>query len=127
MKKKVITGALILVLGVGSLVAYADTASTPNVIPGRPNINFSLEDMEAWFKEKIEYKKEMVKEALEKGYITEEEAKAWEAHFLEMEELHKNNGFMPGDCGGFGMGLGVNKGRGFGFGRGMGMMRGSRK
>lgn len=127
MKKKVITGALIFALGVGSLVSYADTLNTPNIVPTRPNFNFTIEDREAWFKERTEYKKEMIKEALEKGYITEEEAKVWETHFLDMEEYHAKNGFIPGGCGGFGMRLGTSEGRGFGFGRGMGMMRGNRR
>lgn len=119
MKKILLTGALVLTLGIGSLVAYADTTKTPNIIPGNSNINFSIEDREEWFKERTEYKREQIKKALESGSITEEEAKAWEEHFKYMEEFHIENGFMPGGCGGFGMG------RGMGFGRGMGMMRGN--
>jgi hypothetical protein len=119
MKKVLLTGALILTLGIGSLVAYADTARTPNIISGNRNTNLSIEDKEAWFKERTEYKKEQIKNALENGLITEEEAKVWEEHFKDMEEFHVKNGFMPGGCGGFGMG------RGMGFGRGMGMMRGN--
>lgn len=119
MKKVLLTGALILTLGIGSLVAYADTARTPNIISGNRNTNLSIEDKEAWFKERTEYKKEQIKNALENGLITEEEAKVWEEHFKDMEEFHVKNGFMPGGCSGFGMG------RGIGFGRGMGMMRGN--
>lgn len=117
MKKKVLIGALVLVLGIGSLVAYADTGRTPNIIPGQGNYNSSLKDSETWFKERAQLRSERVKEALEKGLITEEEAKAWEDHFSYMDEFHNSNGIAPGGCGGFGMGR---------MGRGMGMMRGHR-
>jgi hypothetical protein len=114
-KKSLVVGALVLSLGIGSLVAYADTTKTPSIVPGNRNTNFNIEDREAWFKERTEFKKEQIKKALESGLITEEEAKAWEEHFEEMEEFHNKNGFMSGGCGG----------KGFGMGRGMGMMRGN--
>ena len=121
MKKSLVVGALALTLGVGSLVAYADTAKTPSIISGNRNTNLSIEDREAWFKERTEFRKEEIRKALEDGLITEAEAKEWEEHFDYMEEFHNKNGFMPGGCGGNGFGIG----RGMGFGRGMGMMRGN--
>ncbi len=124
MKKTILVGALVLALGVGSLVAYADTVRTPSIIPSNKNTNFTIEDRETWVKERNEYKREQIKKALESGLITEEEARAWEEHFQEMEEFQVKNGFLPGGCGGFGMGRGVGYSRGMGFGRGMGMMRG---
>lgn len=122
MKKVLLIGVLVLTLGIGSLVAYADTLKTPSIIPGNNNISLSIEDREAWFKERTEYKREQIKKALESGLITEAEAKEWEEHFKEMEEFHLETGFLPGGCGGYGFGMG----RGMGFGRGMGMMRGNR-
>lgn len=117
MKKILVLGALVLTLGVGSLAAYADTTTAPIVNPNNRNANVSIEDREAWFKERLEYKKEQIKKAVEDKLITEEEAKKWEEHFTYMENFHKENGFMPGGCGGNGIG----KSRG----RGMGMMRGN--
>ncbi len=115
MKKSLVVGALVLTLGVGSLAAYADTVKTPSVIPSNRNANMTIEDREAWFKERSEFQKEQIKNALESGRISEEEAKEWEDHFTYMEKFHNENGFMAGGCGG----------RGFGKGRGMGMMRGN--
>ncbi len=119
MKKVLLTGALVLSLGVGSLVAYADTVKTPTIIPGNRNISLSTEDREAWVKERTEDKKEQIKNALENGVITEEEAKSWEEHVKYMEEFHGEKGFMPRVCSGLGMG------RGMGFGRGRGIVRGN--
>lgn len=116
MKKKILTGALILVLGAGSIVAYADAAKVPNIFPGERNINLTLEDREGWFKERHQFRNERVKEALEKGLITEEEAKSWQEHFEYMDKYHSENGFIPGGCG---MGFGRHH-------RGRGMMRGNR-
>ena len=59
------------------------------------------------------FSESIIKRALEKGLITEEEAKTWEDHFNYMEKFHEENDFMPFGCGGFGRG------------RGMGMMRGN--
>lgn len=117
MKKSLAVGALVLTLGVGSFVAYADTAKTPNIVPENRNPIFSTEDREAWFKEGTEFRKEQIKKALESGIITETEAKTWEEHFKYMDEFHTTNGFVPGGCGGYGFGMGR--------GRGMGMMGGS--
>lgn len=116
MKKSLIIGAAVLGLGIGSIVSYADTAKTPNIIPENKGTNLGIEDREAWFKERSEYKKGQIEDALEKGLITEKEAKAWEEHLDYMEKFHSENGFMPGGC----------HGNGSGMGRGMGMMRGNR-
>ncbi|WP_353093483.1 hypothetical protein [Tissierella praeacuta] len=114
MKKSLVIGAAVLSLGISSIVSYADTAKTPNIIPENKNTNFSTEDREAWFKERNEYRKGEIKNALEKGLITEKEADAWEEHFDYMEKFHSENGLVPGGC------------HGNGFGRGMGMMGRSR-
>lgn len=114
MKRKVFVGVLILVIGVGSLIAYGESNRIANVVPGRGITRFTTEDREAWFKEMFQFRKEELKEAIEKGFITEEEAKAWENHFNYMEKFHEENDFMPFGCGGFGLGRG----------KGMGLMRG---
>lgn len=121
MKKKIFVGALVLIIGIGSLVGYAEEVQTPNILPGYRNPAFSLEEREAWFKERTEYRKNQLKKALESGLITEEEAKVWEEHFAYMDEFHAKNDFLPGGCGGFGRGMGMMRGGGF---RG-GMMRGA--
>lgn len=117
MKRLLVLGALILTVGVGSLAVYADTATTSSINSRNRNVNISIEDREAWFKERTEYKKEQIKKAIEDKLITEEEAKQWEEHFTYMEKFHNENGFMPGGCGG----NRLNEGRG----RGRGMMRGN--
>lgn len=112
MKKKVFVGVLILAIGIGSLISYGESYKTPNIIPVKGITRFTTEDRETWFKERFQFRREELKDALEKGFITEEEAKLWEDHFNYMEKFHEENNFMPFGCGGFGRG------------RGMGMMRG---
>lgn len=122
MKKTLIIGVLLLAIGAGSLVAYADTAKTSSINPRDLKSSFTAEEREAWFEEKTELKKEQIKKAVEDGRMTEAEAKEWEGHFAEMEKFHKENNFNPGECGlGTGMGMHMGKGRG----NGMGMMRGN--
>lgn len=127
MKRLLVLVALVLTVGVGSLAVYADTATTSSVNPRNRSINVSIEDRDAWFKERTEYKKEQIKKAVEEKLITEEDAKQWEEHFTYMEEFHNENGFMAGGCGGNGMmrgnGFGNGLMRGNGFGNGM--MRGN--
>lgn len=117
MKKRILLGALVLALGVGSLVVYADTGKGSNILPIKSDYNYNEEYRQDWIKERIDFKKERMKEALEKGTITEEEAKTWEEHFTYMDEFHEKNGYMHGGCGG----------RGMKFGGGMGMMGGHRR
>lgn len=113
MKKKVFVGVFIFVIGIGSLIGYGESIKTPNIIPEYRNTRNTVEDREAWYKEMFQFRREELKRALEKGLITEEEAKTWEDHFNYMEKFHEENDFMPFGCGGFGRG------------RGMGMMRGN--
>ena len=130
MKKILAVGALVLTIGAGSLMAYADS---PIVIPNNNNQKTSVENRDDWFKKRNEFRKDEIKRALKNGEITEVEAKEWEDHFEYMEEFHNknrlnNNSFMGGSyggCGGnsFGMGKGMMGGSGYGMGRGMGMMR----
>ncbi|RKD30610.1 DUF2680 domain-containing protein [Thermohalobacter berrensis] len=96
---------VVLVLTMGIVAFAADNDEVPN-----------------WFKEMIEWRKEQVKDALEEGYITEEQAKAWEEHFEYMEEFHSTNGFgFPGGCHRFGP-RGYKRGFGNRQGFGPGMM-----
>ena len=120
MKKILALGALVLAVGAGSLVAYADTS--PSINTNNRNVNVSIEDRDTWFKERTEYKKEQIKKAVASGSITESEAKKWEEHFTYMENFHKENEFMPGGCGGNSFGMGNVRGNGFR----NGMMRGNR-
>lgn len=124
MKKKVIILALILVMAIGSLISYGESIKVPNIVLDKGSSRFTSEDRETWVREMFEFRREELKNALERGLITEEEAKIWEEHFDYMEKFHEENNFMPFRCGGFGFG----RGRDMGFMRGHGfrgpMMRG---
>lgn len=128
MKKTIIIVGLVLVLGIGSAISYAESGS---VIPfGRnfsrmpwSNRNITEEQFEEFVKERqefheenMEYRREELKKALDNGEITKDEYNSWLEHFDYMDEFHRENGFFGG-CGGRGMHR---------MGRGMGMMRGFR-
>lgn len=125
MKKILTAGILAIVIGVGSLMAYADS---PIVIPKDTNQNAQIENRDDFYKERQSFRKEKIKRALENKEITEAEAKEWEEHFDYMDEFHNkqrdNNRFM-----GNGYGRHMNGGFGCvgnGYGMGRGMMRGNR-
>lgn len=103
MKKLLSILGLIGVIGIGSAFAYADSP----IGSGFRFNDINNKEMQEWHEERMEWRKEDLKEGVEKGYITEEEAKTWEEHYNYMEEFHSKNGF-----------------RGCFGGRGMGMMRG---
>lgn len=69
-------------------------------------------------KERSEYREERIKESLEDGTITEEQATKWRTHFAEMDKFHEESGFIGGGC--------HSKGMGKGSGRGNAMMGGNR-
>ncbi len=114
MKKKVNILALILVMAIGSLISYGESIKVPNIVLDKGSSRFTSEDRETWVREMFEFRREELKNALERGLITEEEAKIWEEHFDYMEKFHEENDFMPFGCGGFGLGTG----------KGMGLLRG---
>lgn len=80
------------------------------------------EDTPQWFKDMITWKKQQVQQAVQDGNLTDDQAKAWNERFDDMEKWHAENGFnmngiRPGGChGGFGKGTGFKGG----LGRGMG-------
>jgi hypothetical protein len=102
MKKLLGIGALVLSLGIGSMLVYADT-DKPLEFVSPQDSQGEIQDRENWFKERMGWRKNQVKEALEDGLITEEQSKKWEEHFTYMEKFHSENGFMPGGCHGNGM------------------------
>ena len=115
MKKKLAIAALVLTIGVGSLVVNADSPLKPNINPGERNPNFTIEERNVWRKERHSYRKDELEKALKDGEITQAEFQEWEEHFKYMEEFHKknksfNNNFMMnrghGGCGGNRMGKG---------------------
>lgn len=116
MKKILGVLSIVLVLGLVSTFAFAET-TTPTKSTTQPS-GVSIEEKEAWFKEKIESKKEQINEALKEGTITKEKAKIWNDHFSDKEKFHKENGFMPA-CNGLGN-------RNHHGGKGGRMMRGNR-
>lgn len=111
MKKALIAISIILIVGLTSAFVYADAVTPDRQQPE----GVDIEDREAWLKENIEWKRARVEEAVEEGLMTEEEADVWSEHFTEMEEFHRDNGFMPG-C----------PGHRRGYGSGRRMMRGNR-
>lgn len=126
MKKIIVVLGLVIILGIGSAFAFADSGSN---LPFRRNFGMmqwnrtdltekEIEDLakdrQEFHERNMEYRREDLKEALENKEITQEEYDSWNEHFNYMDEFHKDNGFFGG-CGGRGTGR---------MGRGMGMMRG---
>ncbi|MPM29118.1 hypothetical protein SDC9_75657 [bioreactor metagenome] len=85
MNKKIIVSTLVAAALV-TFSGFAYAAEQNNTTP-------------EWFKSMTEWKKEQVKEQVEQGNLTEEEAKQWNENIDAMEEYHKENGFGPGACG----------------------------
>lgn len=90
MKKNILILSLILVLALSATYVYAKEASY--------NTNIKTDEWEVAFRERMDWKKEQIKDALDEGLISEEEAEYWISHFDYMEEFHRENGFMPGGC-----------------------------
>lgn len=90
MKKILGIVGLVLVVGIGSAFVYAD--SPMGSVDRYGDIND--EEIKEWHQERMEWRKEKLKEDVENGYMTQEEAKNWEEHLDYMEEFHRENGFM---------------------------------
>lgn len=96
MKKIVLGLSLVLLLTTGTILAFAESSAGGEAY--------------SWFRERMGYRQDSLKEALEKGEITQDQYNIWNDHYEYMEEFHNENGFMnggPGTCHG---------GRGFGGG-----------
>lgn len=115
MKRKVFILAIILILGLGSLISYGVSIKEPNIILDEGE--YPAKYRESWLRERFNFRRERIKEALERNLISEEEAKAWEDHLDYMEEFHEERGYMPFGCGGFGRGRGFMRGYGYRRGR----------
>ncbi len=107
MKKIIIALTLILALSAGTMFVFAESTVDEEAL--------------GWFKERMDDRREALKEALDDKDITQEEYNTWTEHFDYMEEFHEENGFGSaslafGGC----HGRRVNGTRGFGGG----MMRG---
>lgn len=85
MKKIIIALSLILALSAGSMFAFADSAVDNEAL--------------AWFRDRMGFRREALKEALDEKEITQEEYKSWSDHFDYMEDFHEENGFGPGGYG----------------------------
>lgn len=120
MKKIVIVLSLVLILTIGTVVAYADSNIPAMNFPWKHHYDLTEEAREELLKERTEFRKNEIEKALEDGRITESEAKEWEDHFEYMDEFHAENGFMHGGRG-CGRGLGIGNMRSH-----HGMMRGVR-
>lgn len=130
MKRALLVLTLVLALGIGSMVVYADSSKSETRFPGWGNENMTEEQRTEWFNERNEYRneyrKEELKKALENGTITETESKEWEEHFKYEDDFHNKNGYIGGGCG-RGNGNGMMGGNGMMNGNGNGgMMRGNR-
>lgn len=124
MKKTIIIVGLVLALGIGSAIAYADSgfrAPLRSNYGMMRNNRFDLtdaqleelaKDRQEFHEKNMEYRQEELNKAYDNGEITKEEYNSWSEHFNYMNEFHKENGFYGG-CGRRGMGMM----RGFGQGR----------
>ncbi|MCF6463590.1 hypothetical protein [Clostridium sp. Cult1] len=119
MKKILLILSLVLVLGLTASIAYAQV---PKIIP---RTNTDYQQWDDWYKERNEWRKSQLNQAVEDKEITEEDAKTWNDHFDYMEEFHREYGPMPGG-GCYGGGNGWNNRSEFRNGYGPGMMRGYR-
>ena len=110
-KRVLLAAALVVVVGVGSLMVYADS---PISTSKNTNQNTNIENRDKWHEEMHSYRKEELKKAVENKEITAEEAKEWEDHFDYMEEFHNktrsnsnwSQGRGYGRCGSGGYGRG---------------------
>ena len=97
MKKTLVVLSMLLLVVLTSRFVYARNLEPET----QESQKINVEDREAWFKERMEWKKTQINGTLNEGLITKEEAKTWNDHFAYMEKFHKENGFMPG-CNGMG-------------------------
>lgn len=120
MKKAMIALSLVLALGIFSAFAYADSSvenygfnNGPwgNRDGYRQDRDFDSEEFDKWREERLEYRKDDLKKAVEEKIITEDEAKKWEDHFEYMDEFHEENGYQGGYCGGYNRGFRRGMGR----------------
>ncbi len=133
MKKILLVGALVFTMVVGAFAAYADSPDSNRFSFGRGyghmngyefnrEVDLNDEDREQWInerqEERTEYREERIKDALEDGTITEEQAKEWRERFDEMDELHEESGYIGGSCHGGASGSGYGRGMMNGYDRG---------
>lgn len=116
MKKISIVLGLVLVLSIGTVVAYADSGMLGTRFHGEYRTDLLEESMDELLKERAKFREERLNKALEDGTISESQAKEWEDHFKYMDGFHKENGYLNG-----GRGCGGNQRNN---GMGHGMMRG---
>lgn len=102
MKKISIILGLVLVLSIGTVVAYADAGVLGSRFYGRHSTNLSQESIDELLKEGANFREERLDEALKDGTISEAKAKEWEEHFKYMDEFHEENGYLHAEygCGG---------------------------
>lgn len=107
MKKGILVLSLVLVIGIFSAFAYAETPVVNEGfrmgrfgnVDGIPK-DVNSEEFLKLREERLQFKKDNLKKMLEEKVITEEEVKIWEGHFEYMDEFHKENGYLGGHCGG---------------------------
>lgn len=122
MKKLIIVIGLILVLVVGSAIAYAESntqlpfgmhfnrRNIGNTQLSEEQIKELAKDRDKFFEENKEYRKEELKKALDNGEITQKQYDAYLDHFNYMEDFHKENGYLGNCHGGRGMMRGMGRG-----------------
>ena len=108
MKKKGILIILTLILVLSATTAFVYGA-TPSI--NENGSESTLDNRWEWARERMGHRRVRVREALEDGQITEDEAKAWDDHIDDMEKFHRENSFLPG-CGGHRRMHGRHHGRG---------------
>ena len=116
--KKNLRFLALLTLLVLALSAVSFAASDNEVSTTQQNA-----DAYARFKERIEWKRTQIEQAVKDGKITKEQAQKWYEHFDYMDKWHQENGFLSdfcqGTCDGTGrFGKGMRNGKGFGRGNG---------
>ena len=79
MKRIVLVLTFVLVLGVGTIFAFAETSG--------------YTESDGWARDRMEYHRELLKNDRENNQITEEQYKTWSEHYDYMEEFHAENGY----------------------------------
>lgn len=122
MKKKLVVLGLVMMTMMAMLVPGAFAAGTNN---DQTQVQDSYtQQAQDYYNQMFEWRKAQIDQALSNGYITEEQAKAWNQQLDSMKDYMQQNGYGPMMGNGYyGMGRGM-MGNGNGYYGGPGMMGG---
>ncbi|MGO1469667.1 MAG: hypothetical protein ACTHW2_06570 [Tissierella sp.] len=95
MKKIMIALSLTLAVGLFSAFTYADSSVENQGV----DMDYKSEESQQFREDRLQDKKDNLKNMVEKGFITEEDAKVWEEHYKYEDAFHEKNGYLNNRCG----------------------------